>query len=101
SELSDDSILTIINPSKEPSPCIINVYGEGDGIMKINEEEILLYDIQEQIIINGIKKIAYKDNMNLNNNMEGLFSVLTEGKNNISIEGNIDKIEVQKRWCWR
>lgn len=96
-----DSTATIINPSKIPAPFILKVFGDGTCNVKINDNDMTFRDVQGQLIVDGILKTAYRGLRNENNNMTGGYPLLQTGENTISISGNTDRIEIEKRWCWR
>ena len=91
----------IINPSKIDAPIIINVYGDGDCNVRVNENQIQLTGVQGHVTIDGILKNAYRGNMTQNNNMSGNYPSLSYWENEVAISGNTKYIEIKKRWCWR
>lgn len=96
---SGDTIITltsassITNPTKEVSRPLITVYGTGNGILKINGENITLTSISPNITIDSELMEASS-----NGKMSGDFPVLKPGVNSIDWSGGITKVDVQPRW---
>ena len=96
---------TIINNQYEISYPSIKILGAGDVIIKINQQEVVLKDIQDYIIIDSELMNAYKttsvtnDIINQNQKMFSDFPILEQGTNNISWTGNVTKIEITPRWA--
>lgn len=91
----------IINPGSIASEPVICVYGLEDILLKINDKEIRLIEVEEKIILNSVIQDAY-DNKgnNLNNKMSGDFIKLKSGSNRIQWSGNVEKIEIVPNWRW-
>lgn len=80
---------------------IISVYGSGDIIFKINEQQISLKGISNKIIINSVIQDCYDDEgNNLNGKMSGEFLKLKSGENIIEWSGNVTKTEIIPNWRW-
>ncbi|KEI12624.1 hypothetical protein [Clostridium novyi] len=77
---------------------VINLYGNGDITLNINNEQLYFRNIKEKITINSILQECYKDNKNCNDNMKGKFPKLVPGGNNISWSGSVDRIEITPNW---
>ncbi|SHH05818.1 distal tail protein Dit [Tepidibacter thalassicus] len=91
----------IINPGTIESEPIIRVYGNGDILLKINEQHIELKEITNKIIINSIIQDAYDDEGNiLNTKMNGEFPKFKIAENNLTWTGNVKKIEILPNWRW-
>ena len=85
-----------------PSNPLIKVVGSGDVIVSINNQELILKGLEDEIevdceFMNAYKKIN-EDVILLNNKMYSDFPILESGKNQISFEGNVSKIEITPRW---
>ncbi|WP_017416763.1 distal tail protein Dit [Clostridium tunisiense] len=76
---------------------LINVYGQGDITLTVNNENIILEQIADYITIDGLLEDAYKDIMLQNNKMHGEFPILKPGENIIDFIGNVTKIEITYR----
>lgn len=75
----------------------IKVYGNGNGTITFNNKSQVLYDITEYIELDSELEIAYKKYENKNSSVYGEYLTLEPGKNEISLLGNIDKIEITYR----
>lgn len=92
---------TIINPSNIDAGAIIKVYGTGTCRVLLNDNQMIFTDVQDYVVVDGIKKKAHKLMSSRDNNMQGRYPILKSGENKISVSGQTTKIEVSKRWCWR
>lgn len=92
---------TIYNPSKIDAETTLKVYGEGTCRVLLNNNQIILKDVQDFIIVDGIIKKAHKLLSSKDNDMQGQYPVLKSGENAISFSGQTTKVEIVKRWCWR
>lgn len=91
----------VINSGTIESEPIITVYGIGDIILKINDDQINLIDMKEKIIINSEIQDCYNDEGNsLNEKMTGEFLKLKPGTNNIEWIGDVSKVEILPNWRW-
>ncbi|HBJ1646337.1 UNVERIFIED_ORG: phage tail protein [Clostridium botulinum] len=81
----------------------LNIFGSGDITIKINNQQLILKDIENNIIVDSFSKDCYKISNNKiihsNNKMYSDFPILEVGENNISYSGNVRKIELIPRWC--
>lgn len=82
----------------------IKIFGNGDITIKINTQELILKNIEDEIEIDSEIYNAYKIDkftnkmVNENNKMYSEFPVLEEGRNNISWTGDVTKLEITPRW---
>jgi phage-related protein len=76
---------------------LINVYGQGDITLTINNENVVLKQVSDYIVIDGNLEDAYKDTALQNNKMQGEFPILKPGENIIDFIGNVTKIEIRYR----
>lgn len=90
----------IYNEGTFKSEPIITVYGNGNVTLVINNTSINLSNINGYMTIDSVIKDAYKDTLNMNNNMRGEFPLLQEGLNGIDWTGNVSKIEIIPNWCY-
>lgn len=80
---------------------IINIYGSGDIVFKVNDQEVSIKGITEKIIVNSAIQDCYDDNgNNLNGKMSGEFLKLKPGENIIEWSGNVTKLELLPNWRW-
>lgn len=93
----------INNPGYEALP-VITVHMSGTGNIYINEQKVTIQNVNGTITIDSEMQNAYRKSggyiTNLNNHMIGKFPVLEHGKNTISFDGDISKIELIKNWRW-
>lgn len=94
--------ITLHNPSPYISDPIITVFGNGDFRLFINDKEFPFRNVDDYIIIDSQAKHAYKEGLiNRNNRMYSVdFPKFHKGENRIDWTGNIEKINIQPRWCW-
>lgn len=91
----------IINIGTIESEPIINVYGSGDIVFKINGEQISLKGIPGKIILNSVIQDCYDDaGNNLNGSMTGEFLKLKPGENTVEWSGNVTKAELLPNCRW-
>lgn len=91
----------VINPGTVESEPIINIYGSGDIVLKINEQQINLKDVTEKIIVNSVIQDCYDDaGNNLNGKMTGEFPKLKPGENIMEWSGDVVKAELLPNWRW-
>lgn len=76
----------------------ITVYGNGDINLFIGEEQIILRGVDEYITIDTAKLRTYKDTIRQNDKKVGNYPILKKGENNITWDGNINKIEIVPNW---
>ncbi len=91
----------LINIGTLMSEPIIEVFGSGDILFQVNEQEVTLSGISRKITLNSALEDAY-DNMlqNQNSKMMGEFPKLQVGNNFISWIGNVTKIVITPNWRW-
>lgn len=77
---------------------IIKVIGNGDITININNQKLILKGVEEYIEVDTELYNCFKGSENQNNKMYSDFPVLEEGKNNISWEGNVTRVEIIPRW---
>lgn len=91
----------INNPGTIESEPIINVYGSGDIVLKINAQQISLKGISNKVIINSAIQDCYDDGgNNLNGKMTGEFLKLKPGGNIVEWSGAVTKVEILPNWRW-
>lgn len=80
---------------------IITIYGSGDVVFKINDQEVSLKGITKKVILNSVIQDCYDDEgNNLNGSMTGEFLKLKPGENIIEWSGNVTKAELLPNWRW-
>lgn len=92
---------TIFNPYNGNARPLVRVYGTGS--ISIGDITITINSVNQYVDIDCEIQDAYKDTTNCNGNItlnNSKFFELEPGNNNISISGNISKIEIIPRW-WR
>lgn len=88
---------TLYNENISSNP-YIKVIGNGDITININNQKLILKGVEEYIEVDTELYNCFKGSENQNNKMYSDFPVLEEGKNNISWEGNVTKLEIIPRW---
>lgn len=83
----------IVNPTTEYSRPLIVVYGTGDGVLKVNGENITLTSINTSITLDSELMEA-----SVNSKMSGNFPTLKPGNNSIDWSGGITKVDITPRW---
>lgn len=80
----------------------IKIVGDGDITVNINNQSLILKNIEDEIEVDCEIMNAYKNVNNKiilqNNKMYSDFPVLEEGKNDISWNGNVTRLEITPRW---
>nr|DAI97500.1 MAG TPA: distal tail protein [Caudoviricetes sp.] len=95
------SSTAIINPGTVESEPVMNIYGSGDIVLKVNDEQISFKDVTEKIIVNSVIQDCYDDaGNNLNAKMAGEFPKLNPGQNIIEWSGDVVKAELLPNWRW-
>lgn len=89
--------LTLINPSNIDSGAVLTIYGTGICKVRINDNVMEFSDVKGKLVVDGILKTK----LQRYNQMSGYYPVLKSGENEIEISGDTEKVEIQKRWCWR
>jgi predicted phage tail component-like protein len=105
--LNEEALISITANSSIYSPELvyvsiptIKVFGSGDITLTINGQDQLLYSVSGHIILNSDLEEAYNESFdNLNNNTNGEFLRLKNGKNDVSFIGTVSKIEITPNWC--
>lgn len=100
--LVQQSPTTIENSGTYYSEPTINVFGNGDGTITINDKTITLKDIKASLMLDSERLIAYNDvdNTIYLNKMVGEFPILLPGKNTISWSGGISELQIMKNERW-
>lgn len=94
---------TITNEGYEALP-VITAHMSGTGNIYVNEQKVTIQNINGTITIDSEMQNAYRVSggyvTNLNSHMIGRFPVLEHGKNTISFDGGISKLEIvcNRRW---
>ncbi|AOR22735.1 distal tail protein Dit [Clostridium taeniosporum] len=104
----ENSIINIIktgtkisNIGSIESEPIINIYGSGDIVFKVNDQEVSIKGMTEKVILNSVIQDCYDDKgNNLNGKMSGEFLKLKPGENIIEWSGNVTKLELLPNWRW-
>ncbi|MDN9637792.1 phage tail family protein [Clostridioides difficile] len=83
---------------------VIEIFGNGDISLKINEQDLILKGVKDRIIIDSDVMNAYKIDVvtkklvNENSKMFSEFPTLTHGENKITWEGEVNVIEIKPNW---
>jgi predicted phage tail component-like protein len=91
---------TIYNQGTYKSKPELKIYGSGNVVITINNEAFIINNLDEYIIVDTELMDCYKNTQFLNDNMIGNFPEFEIGENTISWSGNINKIEINGRWCF-
>ena len=90
----------IYNPEYFESQPIITVYGNGNGVLSVNNINYNLSDIDGYVTINSDVGLVYKGTENKNSTVNFIeFPTLQVGENIIDWTGGITKVEIVPRWC--
>lgn len=90
----------IYNPEYFESQPIITVYGNGNGVLSVNNINFNLSDIDGYVTINSDVGLVYKGTENKNSTVNFIeFPTLQVGENIIDWTGGITKVEIIPRWC--
>lgn len=89
---------TLFNMGNIDSEPYLKVYAEGDIILRINDESIIIKGIQESVEIDTFLDSFFNSTESLESHVIGNCPVFQEGKNTISWDGNVKKIEIIPRW---
>jgi len=98
----EDSII-VVNKGLENSKPIITITGTGTIEFRLEDMSIFKYTFPEgedTVIIDSEKQDAYLGSELRNRNMIGEFPVFKSGKNKISFDGTITKLEVEPKSRW-
>jgi predicted phage tail component-like protein len=98
-------IFTLTQPGKiyNPEFCqaepYLKIYGSGDITLNIENKGWIFKDITDFIEVDSEMMNAYKETLPMNDRMQGEgFPILNPGWNELSWEGNLQKIEWKPRW---
>lgn len=90
----------IYNPEYFESRPIITVYGNGDGVLSVNNINYNISAIDGFVTINSDVGLVYKGTENKNSTVNFIeFPTLQVGENIIDWTGGITKVEIVPRWC--
>lgn len=92
---------SIYNPTNQHSKPMISVWGDGDGVVTINDQKIQLKGIMGELLLDCQNEQALEDGKYVNNKVtldDDNFPTLRPGENTFSFDGNIDYIIVTPRW---
>jgi phage-related protein len=106
-EIVDQETITITQPTtlynqgtKESEPKL-KIYGTGNVSITINNQTFYINNLVDYIIVDSEMMDCYRDSQSFNNLMIGDFPTFkVEEGNSISYSGNIEKIEINPRWCF-
>ena len=94
---------TIINPFAFPSKPVIKISGSGDGVLRVINGAINLWnitDIENGMLIDSGQMNCYKDAVPLNDRVSGDgFPLLYPGTSHIVYQGGITSVEITPGWC--
>lgn len=91
----------IINIGSVQSEPVIDVYGNGDITLFVNDNEITLKKVEGKITLNTPLQEVYDSKiLNKNSNMNGEFPLFKVGDNRISWTGNVNKLSIIPNWRW-
>lgn len=79
---------------------VIKVYGSGDGTLTVNGKNILLYEIDENIVLDTPRLLAYKGSQVLLDKTFGNLPTFDVGNNSVSWSGGITSVEITKNERW-
>ena len=106
-EINEDEIspfsqpYTLTNHTNTTAQPIIEIYGNGSGILSINNTDIQIREIGECIILDFELQEAYgQDGNSKNTQVLTDYEELVVGENVISWSGNIIDINIFPRWRW-
>ena len=91
---------SLFNIGTFESEPIITIFGTGNIILYVNNQNISLKDITEEITLDSEAMNAYYGTTSLNNKMSGEFPKFDVGENRINWTGNVTKVEVKPNWRW-
>ncbi|HAT4156189.1 hypothetical protein OEG88_06165 [Clostridium perfringens] len=95
----DITSLKEINNIYDLSLPLLRITGYGNINIQINTNQISLKSVSGIVIIDGENMLCYtSEKLNFNKNMTGYYPEIIEGKNTLSFEGNITKIELLPNW---
>ena len=79
---------------------LIKVYGSGEGSLNVGNKRVEILSMTDgELMLDSETQNAYIYGMNRNNQINAPeFPVLTDGENNISWRGGIERVEIIPRW---
>ena len=78
---------------------LITVHGSDSGVLTVGDKTIEILSMEDVLYLDSDLQNAYNDIGNQNNNINAPeFPVLTDGENEISWSGGIERIEIIPRW---
>lgn len=89
---------TLNNPGTHSSLPVITIYGTGTITLTVNSSNVILANLTDYVTVNSELFEAYRDLVNMNNDMQGEFPVLLPGENTISWTGTVTKLEIIPNW---
>ena len=95
--------IVIVNVGLEDSTPLIKIMGSGTIEFQLEGITIFTYtfpDDENEVIIDSEKQDAYLGTVLKNRNMIGEFPILKSKKNNVVVNGNVTKLEVEANSCW-
>lgn len=99
--ITSTSVVTINNPSVIETGVVMTVYGTGTCRVRVNDNQMVFTDVQDFIIVDGLRGLAHRYGASQDNNMSGQYPIFKSGNNEIQISGATEKVEIEKRWSWR
>ena len=99
--LLNGTTTTVNNPSSVEVGVVMKVSGTGKCNVRINGKLMILTDVQDFVIVDGIRGVAHRYNISQDNKMQGEYPKLEAGNNTIVVSGGATKVELEKRWSWR
>ena len=89
--------LTIMNPTGFEAYPLFKVTGTS-GVLTVNGNSITFSSIDDFVMLDCELQDAYKENINKNSTISGIFPVLKTGSNTISWTGDISSVTMKPRW---
>lgn len=89
--------LTIMNPTGFEAYPLFKVTGTS-GVLTVNGNSITFSSIDDFVMLDCELQDAYKENINKNSTISGMFPVLKTGSNTISWTGDISSVTMKPRW---
>ena len=87
-----------INMGTFESEPIITIFGSGNIMLYVNNQNVSLKEIIGSVTLDSEMKNAYNGATLFNHKMIGEFPILILGENNISWLGAVTKLEIQPNW---
>ena len=95
--ISIKNSLTIMNPTGFEAYPLFKVTGTS-GVLTVNGNSITFSSIDGFVMLDCELQDAYKENINKNSTISGIFPVLKTGSNTISWTGDISSVTMKPRW---